>query len=363
MLSGLLLWARPGAGGEVREEKPAPVASVQADGGAAREDDRGLVGAPYVFYSPETRLGGGVGGLWYFRAAPGAVSLVKGSVRYTQRDQLMVGLGTELDWGDVRLDGHLRYERFPDWYYGIGPDAPAAAEEGYTPVTRSASLEVEHRLAGPLFGGWRIEVGSVDVVALEPGGLLAAGAPGAGGGVTAGAGPHLSWDTRSNPHAPRRGALLRASALRFDPLLGSDYAFERYTLDARRFVPLPAGHVLALRGVAQLHRGDAPFYEMAMLGGGRLLRGLYRGRYRDRHLVAAQAEYRLPLFWRLGLAAFAEAGTVAPRVADLSLADTKLGGGLGLRFAASVENHLNCRLDVGHADGTTQVHFTFGEAF
>jgi hypothetical protein len=105
---------------------------------------------------------------------------------------------------------------------------------------------------------------------------------------------------------------------------------------------------------------------MAMLGGGDLLRGLYRGRYRDRHLAAAQAEYRMPLFWRFGLAGFVEAGTVAGDLGGLAPLEEgalKLGGGLGLRFTVNAEKRLACRLDVGRSEGGTQFYFTFDEAF
>ena len=50
--------------------------------------------------------------------------------------------------------------------------------------------------------------------------------------------------------------------------------------------------------------GDAPFYDLAILGGDRIARGYFYGRFRDLHLSTLQVEYRSPYLWRFGLAAF-----------------------------------------------------------
>ncbi len=305
-----------------------------------------------------------MGGLWYGEPAEGAFGLMKASVRYTQNDQVMASVAPELELGDVRLKLKLGFERFPDRYFGLGARAPASAEEGFTPVVWTAKGEGEYRLAGDVFVGGDLEVRHVRIADSEAGGLVE-GAPGARGGLALGLGAHVSLDTRDAPRGTRSGGLLRLSAMHFEGALGAD-RFERFTLDARRFVPLFGEHVLALRGLAEVHQGDVPFHQMSMLGGGDLLRGLYRGRYRDRHLATAQAEYRMPLFWRLGLAGFVEAGTVAHEITDLAvpgLDAVKLGGGLGLRFLVNAEKRLACRLDVGRSEGHTQFYFTFDEAF
>jgi outer membrane protein assembly factor BamA len=306
-------------------------------------------------------MGGGLGGLWYGRLAGGGLSVMKASVRFTQNRQIMAAVVPELDLGDLRLHLRLGYERFPDHYFGIGPDAPETADETYTPITWLGQADGEYRVAGPLFVGGDLEVRRTDFQGQAPEGLLAA-APGARGGLTLGLGAHVSWDTRDLPRAPRTGSLLRLSAMHFDDTVG-DYAFDRFALDARRFFPLFGDHVLALRGFVELQRGDVPFFQMAMLGGSDVLRGMYRGRFRDAQLAAVQAEYRLPLFWRLGLAGFVEAGSVAPTPGELLTEVPKLGAGLGLRVAVNREDGLHLRFDLGHAEGHTQFYFTFDEAF
>jgi outer membrane protein assembly factor BamA len=198
---------------------------------------------------------------------------------------------------------------------------------------------------------------------VAPGGQLASGAvTGAEGGTTSQLGATAEWDTRDSTLNPRSGALLRVDLRRADPALGSDFEFGLMRLDARRFLSIgPSRHVLALQAVLELRSGDPPFYDTGKLGGGDLMRGWYAGRYRDRQLWSAQAEYRLPLIWRMGAVAFGSAGAVAHDPSGL--ADTlRLAGGGGLRFAFSDRVPINLRLDVAYGNATS-VYFGLGEAF
>jgi outer membrane translocation and assembly module TamA len=67
------------------------------------------------------------------------------------------------------------------------------------------------------------------------------------------------------------------------------------------------------------------------------MRGYPEGRYRDRAHYALQGEWRFPLFRRLGGAAFATAGDVAPKLDAFDLRDPKLSAGAGLRFRLTDE--------------------------
>jgi hypothetical protein len=81
-------------------------------------------------------------------------------------------------------------------------------------------------------------------------------------------------------------------------------------------------------------------------------------------MIALQAEYRwVPVFWRLGLAAFAGIGDVADRVGHFDLGNFKYSYGLGLRFVFDAKQRLNIRLDFGFGKGTSGVYFTAAEAF
>jgi outer membrane protein insertion porin family len=88
----------------------------------------------------------------------------------------------------------------------------------------------------------------------------------------------LTLDTRNDLFSPQRGVYLRPEVDVAGGLLGGSNNFHRYMLDARWFLPLPGGTVLALHGVggAVLPYGRSttiPYYEEFYLGGSNSLRG------------------------------------------------------------------------------------------
>ena len=94
------------------------------------------------------------------------------------------------------------------------------------------------------------------------------------------------------------------------------------------------------------------------------MRGYYAGRYRDKNAGFLQAEYRVPLFWRIGAVGFADMGNVGPEIKDVNLEHFKYSYGGGLRFALNQSEKLNLRLDYGLAKGHSQgFYLQLGEAF
>ena len=94
-----------------------------------------------------------------------------------------------------------------------------------------------------------------------------------------------------------------------------------------------------------VNTGNPPFTMLYQLGSS--LRGYYQSRFEDKNLVAFQAEYRIPLFWRLGLAGFAGCGEVTQELRHISLKELKPSSGFGIRFALIPEQKVNLRIDFG----------------
>jgi hypothetical protein len=134
-------------------------------------------------------------------------------------------------------------------------------------------------------------------------------------------------------------------------------------VDARRYLPLGGAQVLAVQGVFKTVRGDCPFQVLPMFGGLNLLRGYYDGRYRDRNMLAVQAEYRRPLWGRFGLCGFAGAAQVQAKASLLSLDGFHAAAGVGLRYKFNPRENLNVRLDAGFAGPAPAFYLTFAEAF
>lgn len=114
--------------------------------------------------------------------------------------------------------------------------------------------------------------------------------------------------------------------------------------------------ILAVQAWYSFTAGHPPFQQVSLIGGSDLMRGYFEGKYRDLHAMVYQAEYRLPIYRKLGVVFFGSAGQVTDRVSAYALNRFRYGGGLGFRYELSEEG-LKVRLDFAFGD---QPAFYFG---
>jgi outer membrane protein assembly factor BamA len=146
--------------------------------------------------------------------------------------------------------------------------------------------------------------------------------------------------------------------------IGSNYDFNSFELDARRYIALHNNHILAFQLYMVSKRGNPPFYEMAPLGGEIIMRGYYKGRYRDNNLLTGQVEYRTRFGWRrLGLVLFLGAGDVSSEYTHFKLTELKYSYGAGLRFRLDEKEKIDIRMDIGFGSNTDGVYFSIQQAF
>jgi outer membrane translocation and assembly module TamA len=93
------------------------------------------------------------------------------------------------------------------------------------------------------------------------------------------------------------------------------------------------------------------------------MRGTYTGQFREKALLAFQAEYRIHVWRRIGAAAFAGLGDVAPSLQDIKLNRLKYSLGAGLRFKLDTREGTNLRLDFAWGKHSTGFYMTVQEAF
>ncbi len=362
-----LIWAvaflalAPGAGRAADAASPPDT----ADGSG-----RSLYPIPILFYTPETELAGGASLLYIFggddpetRGRPSSLSVLG---LYTGKKQSMFGGSADLwlDRGRTQLTAALFYKNFPTEFYGIGNGTPETNKEDYTPREVEVALRVVRRIHGPWQIGATALAHHLELHRTETGGELDGGAvPGTAGGWALGFGALAGVDTRDAVYSARRGVFAEAGVEVFDTALGSDFGFTRWRADLRAFRPLFGSHVLAVRALGLFAAGSPPFHLMPQLGGAELARGYYEGRYRDRDLVAAQVEYRFPVYGPVSMAAFASAGQVGHRLTDLRVDAFHWGGGFGFRYLLSEENRLILRMDQGYGGEDGGFYVSFGEAF
>ncbi|NPV82175.1 MAG: BamA/TamA family outer membrane protein [Candidatus Aminicenantes bacterium] len=337
------------------------------------EPDRmGLTLLPIVYYTPETRLAFGLGslityrfGLVFKKARPSTMFV--GAI-YTQLKQFILQIKPEIYLNDnsLFLAGNFMAERFPTKLWGIGPNTPDEMEEVYTPQRFLMEVGLQQRLGRelPLYLGLKYRLESTKIVETEPGKLLDQDlVTGSRGGLLSGPGLAASYDNRDNIFYPNTGLYLQANLNWNNHFFGSDYDFLSLQFDLRNYHRVGDDQVLAVQALAETNTGDVPFYRLPRLGGDSLLRGFYNGRFRDMNLVAFQAEYRFPVWKRLGAVIFGAMGSLANRFRDISFDNLKYAAGFGLRFKIIPKENANLRVDLAFGPGTYGIYFKAGESF
>lgn len=107
--------------------------------------------------------------------------------------------------------------------------------------------------------------------------------------------------------------------------------------------------------------GDTPWSMVALLGGAYQMRGYYEGQYRDNDLLEAQIELRQKIYNRHGVALWAGAGNVFPKIDKFQWSETLPTYGIGYRW--EFKNRVNIRLDYGIGKGQSSFYFNINEAF
>ncbi len=343
----------------------------ETSGEQAEEKPRsGWAAVPLVLYSPETDLGLGGFAVHFFRLgdapAESRTSSVAVVMLYTTRQQFIGELIPEFYWDEENwhLWSKLDYRYFPNFFWGIGNDMPDSQEEAYNENGPRWQIWLRRTVYYSLYLEARVDAQYMKISSTQEGGLLDTGAvPGAEAGRTIGTGLTLGWDSRDHALSPHIGSFHEVSTMVWHRGMGSEYNFSRLIVNLRQFIPVTETHTLALQLYSEFLMGDVPFHKMAMIGGQRLLRGYYEGRYRDRDLVAVQAEYRLPIVWRINGVVFGGIGEVADRIADFDFSHPKWTLGGGLRLELDKDEKLSLRVDGGFGFNTYGFYLGLNEAF
>jgi outer membrane protein assembly factor BamA len=328
-----------------------------------------FVPLPVVYYTPETRWGFGAAAFysWRFKdeSSDSRPSQFQLGGAYTLEDQILAYLPFQLWWNEEEYSvfGELGWYRYNYFFFGIGNDQPENFEELYGVDFPRVRLTAMKEVSESFYLGGRFILDDFTITELDPEGQLANRAiAGNSGGLNTGLGLLFNYDSRDNYFDSHRGWYAEFTVDRHGGYIGSDFDYTRLRFDLRKFFEFSPKDHLATRFFSESISGEAPFISQALLGGTRLMRGFYEGRYRDDNSAVVQAEYRRKLFWRIGAVAFGAAGMVDSEYGQLSLGNLRYTYGAGLRFAIDPEDRINIRLDVGVGE-EPNFYLTIGEAF
>ncbi len=316
-----------------------------------------LTALPYVSYSPQTKVQFGVAGGYQFkwggmsRDPETRPSYFAANVAYTTKGQWTTYGETSLLTPQSRwlLFGRAAAGYFPLFFYGVGPHTEAAD----TNLMSHRFLRLEgkalRRLTGQLYLGPYYRLISTFDLSWQFPARIAPDLPGGSGGASSALGFTLLLDRRNSITTPTRGHYFQVDYLRDAKLLGSDFGFSHLAIDARTYVPVRRGKdVIALAMYGDFNGPQVPIQAMALLSNFTsqfIMRGVYLGRFRDRHELVAQADYRGHLKGRFGYVVFGSSGNVFGSPGNDLFDELKFTYGAGLRFDVNPSDPLNIRVD------------------
>jgi outer membrane protein assembly factor BamA len=325
---------------------------------------------PYAFYTPESKLAFGAGGIFIFYGGKEKdlkPSKIGFGGYYSTNKQYKISMSPNLYFFENNLYIELptSYGYFINKYWGIGDDTPVYDSASYavTTFTSTLTIQVPPEFFAADRTGIILDYDYTDMTDKKGNELLKNDSlPGSNGGTLIGLGTDLVWDSRDNLFFPNSGGYQYFKVVFYPGI--SDYIFSLIELDVRAYRAISPDHVFAFNFYVQSALGETPFYKLPALGGQKRMRGYFNGRYRDNFYGMLQAEYRQYFWKRLGFAVFGGVGNVANNMLEYDFGNLKYSYGAGLRFMFNKKQKVNLRMDLGFGnDGNRGIYFGIQEAF
>lgn len=174
----------------------------------------------------------------------------------------------------------------------------------------------------------------------------------------------LDW--RESPGYTRRGGRSRVGIHQYRQVNGSESSFTRVDAEVAQHFPfLHGSRVVAVRASASLTSAGSdqtiPHYLLPYVGGRNSVRSLPSFRFRDRHRLLFNAEYRWRASELVDVVLFGDAGKVAATTSDLDLDELQTSLGIGIRLHGPTFTAF--RLALAHGTEGARVLFAVGPVF
>ncbi|MGY4383677.1 hypothetical protein ACVWYN_000696 [Pedobacter sp. UYP24] len=252
--------------------------------------------------------------------------------------------------------GEARFKRMPFDFFGVGNHTAEADKDRLVQGSVKLVLEAEKMLAAHTYSGISLGFENYNFKDNVVGGIFTTDQSvihKAGGSVIY-AGISQSYDTRNSNNYTTKGFMGRIT-YQYAPDFygGENFTGSLIKANVRNFWPLSRKFVLGVNALFHSIQGkNTPFYLLPQLGNDEMMRGYYTGRFRDRNLLAGQAELRYRYNNRFGVVAFAGGGQVFGN-GDLAVKNFKPSYGAGGRYFFDPEKGLSVRADYGIGEKRT----------
>ena len=327
-----------------------------------------FIAIPLAFYLPETRFGFGAASNislhWKNQSVDERPTQFTAGLAYTLNKQLLsylsynVYLPGEAMW----WRGEIGYYDYVYPFYGIGQSRAEELSNFFARYPRF-KMDALYQVLDDVFVGLSYRFDNYKITSVDNQQELFTNLD-ISAGITSGIGLASVVDTRDVINYPHKGILFDLVWQTNAGFTGATYTYSSLSTSFSKYIPIQ-DQVLALNFNSTHIFGDAPFYELALFGGGKRSRGYVEGEYRANNSFAIQAEYRFRFnkIKRLGGVAFLSAGQVFLDIKELGFDNTLPAIGAGVRYLISKEQNLNIRTDIGIGKNGLQFYVTFGEAF
>ena len=331
-----------------------------------------LINYPTIAYAPETSWEIGASSLYVYsskRNLDNRLSELKSFAFYTLENQYGLWLDHAIytDKNKWFFYGRARYQNFPLFYYGIGRDNSPNIQgviNGNYILFRERFLR---ETLSSLYFGLELDFQGLNKIEyINTTTNFTMPEVGAMGSNNLGLGLGLLYDNIHNAMNPRDGIYSELAFINYSTTVGSDFDFTYYITDNRVYLPIKNNKVLTTQIYGQFISGNPPFNMLSLMGGESLMRGYYLGRYRDKHIIAGQVEYRiLPFSFskRIGASVFLASGQVFGDERRFEWNQFLISGGAGLRFLIFPDKDIYTRLDLAFTEEGHGLYFFIGEAF
>ena len=333
---------------------------------------------PTVGYRPETGVEFGLTPLYIYYAnedVNNRLSEMKAYSFFTLNGQYGIRISHALysDKDTWFFLGDIDFEQFPLKYYGIGSDVPTSN----IALVDATQIRIKERVLRKVLDNFYIgletdfrSLSNVSFERSEDNEEINFELPfGAEGTTNFGVGVGFVYDERHNVLNERDAFFSEFAYLNYNPFWKSNVEYQLITLDNRLFKKVGDNDVLAAQVYGEFNfGGEVPFNQLSYMGGESLMRGYFKGRYRDRNQIAAQVEYRfLPLKLgftdRLGATIFTGIGEVFNQWDELQLNNVKWSAGAGARFLIFQQKDVYLRFDYAFTRDDSNFYISIGEAF